>query len=175
MGAGDGLFSVELATQYPEKQFLAVDVKADRLQRGAKVAEERHLSNINFVRARADQIEDIVTEGSVKELWLTFPDPHPKSRSAKHRLTHGTYLYTYTKLLSNDGDLYLKHDSRDFFLWSLEQLVASRWSVTELSFDLHDSDLKNDYKTKTTYEARWLAEGIVTNFVKAEPTSFQKP
>lgn len=167
LGAGDGLFSVQLAIKYPEKMHLALDVKADRLQKGAALAEEHGLTNIRFVRARADQLSEIVTPGSVEQLWLTFPDPFPRDRSAKHRLTHETYLSTYTKLLSDRGALYLKHDSRDFFHWSLEQLVACHWSISELSFDLHDSNFSEEYKIKTTYEKRWLSEGIVTNFVRA--------
>lgn len=165
VGAGTGLFSVELATKYPEKQFVALDVKADRLQKGAYEAEAKGLDNVRFVRARADQLEEVVA--GVEQLWLTFPDPFPKKRSASRRLTHPTFLYTYTKILSPQGSLYLKHDDREFFLWSLEQLVACHWRVVELSFDLHASALAADYKTLTTYEMRWQDEGIATNFVRA--------
>ncbi len=167
VGAGTGLFSVELATRYPKKQFVAIDVKGDRLQTGAYEAETRGLTNVRFVRARADQLGQVVKQRSVEQLWVTFPDPFPKKRSAGRRLTHPTFLYTYTKLLRKKGSLYLKHDSRDFFLWSLEQLVACKWHIQELSFDLHESDLSDDYKITTTYETRWLGEGAVTNFVRA--------
>lgn len=169
VGAGNGLFSVELATRYPDKQFVAMDVKGDRLQAGAREAESRGLTNIWFVRARADQLGEMIADHSVEQLWLTFPDPYPKTRSAKRRLTHATFLYTYTKMLRSDGGLYLKHDSRDFFLWSLEQLVACNWRLSELSFDLHDSDLSDDYKIMTTYETRWVSEGAVINFVQSCP------
>jgi tRNA (guanine-N7-)-methyltransferase len=167
VGAGTGLFSVELATRYPSKQFVAVDVKGDRLQKGAYEAEARGLSNLRFVRARADQLGELFSVSSIEQLWITFPDPFPKKRSAGRRMTHPTFLRIYRDILNKDGALYLKHDSRDFFLWSLEQLVAEKWHIAELSFDLHESDLSDDYKTLTTYEVRWLSEGIVTNFVKA--------
>lgn len=170
LGAGDALFSVELATKYPDKQFVAIDVKADRLQVGAYVAEEKQLNNIRFLRARADQLGELFDPDCIEQLWLTFPDPFPRTRSAGRRLTNSTYLYTYTKLLQSNGAVYFKHDSRDFFLWSLEQLVACKWRIDELSFDLHESDLSDDYKILTSYEKRWLDEGIVTNFVKTTPT-----
>jgi tRNA G46 methylase TrmB len=70
-------------------------------------------------------------------------------------------------LLQPSGAFYLKHDNRDFFHWSLEQLVAEKWHIAELSFDLHDSELSSDYKILTAYEKRWLGEGLTTNFVKA--------
>jgi len=169
LGAGTALFAVELATRYPHKTFVAIDVKADRLQKGAREAETRGLKNISFVRARADQIDQVVDERTVEALWLTFPDPFPKKRSAGRRMTHPHFLKLYKEVLRPDGVLYLKHDNRDFFLWSLEQLVSEKWHVSELSFDLHESELSDDYKILTTYETRWLGEGLVTNFVRAHP------
>ena len=171
LGAGTGLFGVELATRHPDRNFIAVDVKADRLQKGAAEAAGRGLTNIWFIRARADQLVDIVTSNTIRSLWLTFPDPFPKKRSAGRRMTHPGFLSQYAKLLRPRGNVYMKHDSREFFQWSLEQLVAEKWQLRELSFDLHGSELNDDYKIMTTYETRWLREGLVTNFVKASPHS----
>jgi Predicted S-adenosylmethionine-dependent methyltransferase len=168
IGAGTGLFSVELATLYPEKVYLALDVKADRLQKGAYVALERGLKNIIFVRARADQITDIVEPKSLSGIFVTFPDPYPRKRSAGRRLTHPNFLRKYAGLLRETGTLKLKHDNLDFFTWSLEQLVAEKWRITELSFDLHDSELMTDAKILTTYEQRWLNEGRKTNYLAAQ-------
>lgn len=169
LGAGTGLFSVELAKRYPAKTFVAVDVKADRLQKGAGVATEHGLTNVFFVRARADQLEEVVPDQSLESLWITFPDPFPKKRAAGRRMTHAHYLRQYKGLLRENGAFYLKHDNRDFFMWSLEQLVAEKWHISELSFDLHESELSEDYKIQTTYEIRWLSEGFTTNLVKAQP------
>lgn len=167
IGAGTGLFSVELAASSPDKVFLALDVKGDRLQKGARRAEELGLKNIFFIRARADQLAEIVDEGSLEKIWITFPDPFPKKRSAGRRLTHSNFLDVYKKLLKPGGNLLLKHDDRDFFCWSLEQMVTSGWKIDELSFDLHDSSLSGGYKTMTTYEERWIGEGAKINFMRA--------
>lgn len=167
IGAGTALFSVELAARHPERTFVALDVKADRLQRGAYEAIERGLTNVFFVRARADQIEELFDAGSLKWIWVTFPDPCPKKRSAGRRLTHPTFLHRYEALLEPDGALCLKHDNREFFHWSLERLVEEGWTLRELSFDLHESALPEEYKIQTSYERRWLAEGLTTNFVRA--------
>jgi tRNA (guanine-N7-)-methyltransferase len=167
LGAGTALFSVELAARHPRKQFIAVDVKADRLQKGAYEALERGIENVRFVRARADQIDELFDEHSLTALWLTFPDPFSRERSARRRMTHPIYLERYAKLLKSSGSLYLKHDEHKFFEWSLEQLVAEKWHIKELTFDLQDSDLHDDYKIETTYEKHWLSEGLKTNFVRA--------
>lgn len=169
LGAGTALFSVELAARHPDKQFVAVDVKSDRLQKGARQAELRGLSNIRFLRASADHLLQCFRLGSLQQLWLTFPDPFPKDRAAKHRLTHPRFLDIYQQLLAKNGQQLLKHDNHQFFDWSLEQLVASGWRIDQLSFDLHQSDLPSDYKVITSYEQRWMGQGLVTNFVQARP------
>lgn len=184
VGAGNGRFAVELATRHPEQKFVALDVKGDRLQQGARLAEERKLANVRFVRARADQIDQLFAPDSLTAIWVTFPDPFPRKRSAGRRLTHPTFLKKYAHLLKGStlsrednlsdgvyrgaGRLYVKHDNRDFFCWSLEQLVEEMWVIKELSFDLHDSSLSEDYKIMTTYEQKWLSEGLATNFVSAQ-------
>ena len=167
IGAGNGLFSVELAARHPEQMFAAVDVKADRLQHGAYKALERGVTNIAFVRARADQVDELFEANSLSQVWLTFPDPFPRKRSAGRRMTHPTFLAKYSGLLSSSGALYLKHDDPAFFAWSLEQLVAEKWSIDQLAFDVHESVLDDDYKIMTTYEQRWLSEGRTSYFVRA--------
>lgn len=167
LGAGTALFSVELASRHPDKQFVAIDVKADRLQKGAYEAMERGLTNVRFLRARADQLLDCFEQESLESIWLTFPDPYPKKRSAGRRMTHPTFLRMYRELLRPGGSFILKHDNPAFFTWSLEKLVEEKWTMSELSFDLHDSELNQDYKIKTSYEERWLSEGLKTQLVRA--------
>jgi tRNA (guanine-N7-)-methyltransferase len=169
MGAGTGLFSVALARQMPDKQHVAVDVKADRLQTGAYQAASEGLTNLRFLRARADQLRDLLAPHSLASIWVTFPDPFPKKRSAKHRLTHPQYLKLYAELLAVGGALYFKTDAKDLFTWSLEQLVSEGWIIKELTFDLHESSLPDSYKVKTTYETRYTGEGLKIHFVKAMP------
>lgn len=172
LAAGTGLFAVSLAAANPERQVLAVDVKADRLQSGARAAIEQGLQNIKFLRARIeDQLAGLLKPQTITELWLTFPDPFPKKRFAKNRLTHPKFLALYAQLLAPGGALYFKTDAHDLFTWSLEQLVAEGWHISELSFDLHESDLPAFYKVKTSYEQRFTAEGLSTHFVKATPPS----
>lgn len=167
VGAGTGQFVVELAERHPDINYVAIDIKGDRLQRGAREAEAKSLTNVRFLRARADQLVDLFEPNSVHELWLTFSDPFPRSRSAGRRLTHPTFLKIYQMMLGDSGSLLIKHDNPNFFHWSLEQLVSSKWHITELSFDLHESQLADDYMIKTQYELRWLDEGRITQFVRA--------
>lgn len=167
VGAGTALFSVDLAERIPEKTFVAIDVKADRLQKGAYEAHARGLKNIRFLRARADQLAECFVASSIETIWLTFADPFPKPRSAGRRMTHPTFLAIYHALLKPQGSFIVKHDSPEFFAWSLEQLVESGWRIEELAFDLHDSPIASKYDVMTTYEQRWLSEGRKSSLVRA--------
>ena len=82
---------------------------------------------------------------------------------------HPTFLKIYQELLREDGALYFKTDETNLFKWGLEQLVREGWRIERLSFDLHESDLNNNYKVMTTYESRFTKEGLKINFVKALP------
>ena len=169
MGAGTGLFSVVMAAAAPKKRFVAFDIKADRLQSGARAAHEAGLDNLSFLRARADLVEEYFAPHSLEKIWVTFPDPFPKDRSAKHRLLHPRFLKSYATLLKKDGALFFKTDAHDLFEWSLERLVEEGWQVGQLTFDLHESELDEAYKVHTTYEARYVKEGKRIGFVKATP------
>lgn len=167
VGAGTGLFSLELAALNPKNNYVALDVKADRLQKGAHEASERGITNIYFLRARADQICDLFEAHSLAAIWLTFADPFPRKSNAGRRMTNPTFLQKYAEVLLPDGTFYLKHDNDNFFHWSLEQLVNNKWHIDEICFDLHESDLKDEYKILTTFEKRWVGDGRKTKFAKA--------
>lgn len=167
LGAGTGMFAVQLARRHPDRVYLAVDVKADRLQKGAYAALDQGIDNVYFLRSRADQINEVAASNSLREIWLTFSDPFLKQRSSGRRMTHPNFLQKYQTALADNGRLLIKHDNPGFFAWTLEQLVTEKWQINELAFDLHDSDLSDDYKIQTTYEQRWLSEGRTVSFVQA--------
>lgn len=169
LGAGTGLFSISLAQAGPGTLHLAVDVKADRLQTGARRASDENIKNIRFLRARAEQLLEALASQSLDTIWLTFPDPFLRERSSKHRLTHPKYLALYQKLLKPGGRLYLKTDAVALFDWSLEQLAETGWQIHALSFDLHKSNENALVKTPTTYEKRYVSEGKKICFVAATP------
>ena len=169
VGAGTGLFSVALAQEAPKVKHLAVDIKADRLQAGARAADEKKLENLRFLRARVQQLSEIIPPATISTIWVTFPDPFPKDRSSKHRLTHPAYLALYKRLLKPGGKLRFKTDAVALFDWSLEQLADNGWNINNISFDLHNSAIDDVAKTPTTYEQRYMQSGKKICYVEAVP------
>lgn len=164
IAAGNAQFSLQLAKRHPEINFIAVDIKSDRLYSSAKQALAEGATNIAFIRMNMLELNKVFMPSSIDTIWLTFPDPFSRKRSVRRRLTHPQFLDIYSNLLGSTGDLKFKTDSRELFLWSLEQLVAHKWRVKELSFDLHESVMPDDYKVMTYYETRFTAEEIPINY-----------
>jgi len=89
LGCGKGDYSLNLAEKFPDKNFIGVDVKSARLWKGAKIALENKFSNVVFLRIQIENIKEYFGKGEVEEIWITFPDPQPKKRSAKRTANRG--------------------------------------------------------------------------------------
>ena len=94
LGCGKGEYTVELARQNPDKNFVGIDIKGARFWRGAKTAMEEDLTNVAFVRTQIELIEYVFAAAEVSEIWITFPDPQIKYKRTKHRLTNTEFLQT---------------------------------------------------------------------------------
>lgn len=168
IGCGRGEFCLELTRRQPKRKFVGIDIKSDRMWFGAKQARQLKLNNLYFLRANAGDLSDIFAPGSVDIIWLTFPDPYPKKRQAKHRLTHPNYLSVYQQLLSSGGKLRLKTDNRQLFVWSKEQVVEQpAWQLSTSGQDLHAKlPISSDWRVLTSYERRFIAKGQTINYLE---------
>ena len=160
---------MEMAHRFPERNFLGVDLKADRLWKPAGIALNQQVDNVAFLCSHILQLEDWIEEGEAQEIWITFPDPFPKKRQAKHRMLNPPFLKLYQKILSPEGKLHFKTDNLDLFHFGLEQMVRfGSISFHHLSFDLHEEeDFPYEPKIKTTYEKKFLEMGKKINYVCA--------
>ena len=104
IGCGKGAFITGLSKQYPENRLLAVELVPDVLMMAMEKAGRENASNVRFLHANAENIADIIPEGSVSRLYLNFSDPWPKKRNAKRRLTSPLFLERYKKLVQILGN-----------------------------------------------------------------------
>lgn len=167
LACGKGEYTVNLAKIFPEKNFIGIDRKGDRLWRGAKTAIEQNLRNVGFLRIRIEDLTEYFSEQEVSEIWITFPDPQPSQRREKKRLTYTRFLNLYKNILIKKGVMHLKTDNDLLYESSLEQLKDFGAEVMEQTSDLYKSDLVNDVLSiKTYYENKYLAEDKNINYIK---------
>lgn len=168
LGCGKAELSYGLAQMYPDRNFLGIDLKMDRMWRPAKEALAAGIHNIGFLCLHLQEIADHFEENEVDEIWITFPDPFPKNKQAKHRMINPRFLDQYQKILKPGGILHYKTDNTELFYYSLETFVAYKnIRFKKLSFDLHaDEGISADKKVKTTYEKQFMALGEKIKYVQ---------
>jgi len=168
LACGRGEYSVALARQFPERNFIGVDVKGARIWKGARIALEEGLQNVAFLRTRIEQIHYFFAPAEVSEIWVTFPDPFPRKSKANRRLTAPPFLDRYRKILTNGGWVHLKTDSEGLYEFTLESL--QRYEQAELLYqddDIYAGELPlPELGIRTYYEHLHLREGKNIKYVK---------
>jgi tRNA (guanine-N7-)-methyltransferase len=166
LGCGKGEYTVGLATRYPERNFIGIDIKGARMWRGAKQANNMKLPNATFLRTRIEFTTSFFAPGEVDEIWLTFPDPQMKTKREKKRLSGPQFLNLYRQYLKDGGTVHLKTDCRELYdytaaLVSTNGLVKIT-SVTDLYRELPGDPLLS---IRTHYEEMFLKQGIPITYL----------
>ena len=159
LACGKGEYAVGLGRLYPEKNFIGIDIKGNRIWRGAKTAIEEGLQNVAFIRSHIDKVTDYFDKNEVDEIWITFPDPQLRDSRAKKRLTYSRFLRLYQQFLKPGGLVHLKTDSPD--LYQFTKTVINLFDL-ELLVDYDDayaqSVISKELQIKTHYEALDIAQ-----------------
>ncbi|MFZ4862646.1 tRNA (guanosine(46)-N7)-methyltransferase TrmB [Sphingobacterium sp. Mn56C] len=166
LACGKGEYTVNLAKQFPDYNFIGIDYKGNRIWRGAKTALEEGISNVGFLRIQIETILEHFAAQEIAEIWITFPDPQPQDSREKKRLTNPKFLERYKYILKDNGIMHLKTDSDGFYAYTMEQIEALKLPVRKQTTDLYHSDLVDDVLSiKTYYERKYLAVDKNINYV----------
>ena len=137
LACGRGEYAVGLGRMFPEQHFIGIDLKGNRIWKGASIANKDGLKNVAFVRSQIELTSNYFAKNEVDEIWITFPDPQLRWSKAKKRLTHPKFLRLYQQFLKKDGIVHLKTDSPLLYHFTLKVI------------ELYDLDLI--YKTDHLY------------------------
>jgi tRNA (guanine-N7-)-methyltransferase len=168
LACGGGEYTVELAEKYPDKNFIGVDIKGNRLWAGAKSALDQNLHNAAFLRTRIEIISQFFAPDEVAEIWITFPDPFLRPSKSGRRLTSPEFLTRYRTILKAGGLVHLKHDNPEFYAFSKEVIAADE--NCELLYERDDIYAQElDYPElaiKTLYEKKHLEKGRTIKYLR---------
>lgn len=167
LACGKGEYALGLGRLYKERNFLGVDLKGNRIWKGAKTALDEGLTNVGFLRTEIERINDYFVPGEVDEIWITFPDPQLRYSKMKKRLTHPRFLRLYRQIIKPGGTINLKTDSPDLYHFS--KAVINFYGL-ELLRDMDDvykaPDLSEALKIKTHYEALDIANSNSIHYLQ---------
>ena len=165
VGCGKGEYTVGLALQNPEKNFIGIDIKGPRLWKGAKTVKEENLKNVAFIRNKVEFLTSFFAENEIAEIWITFPDPQIKKM--KKRLTSARFLKIYSEILSPEGAINLKTDSVLMHEFTKKIIELNRLKTIYSTDNLYATELDNEVtRIKTFYEQKFLEEGLKITYLK---------
>jgi tRNA (guanine-N7-)-methyltransferase len=168
LACGRGEYTIGLASLFPDRNYIGVDIKGDRIWKGSGVALENSLTNVAFLRTLITYLEIFFEPGEIDELWLTFPDPRPKKRDIKRRLTSPAYLAIFKRLVKPGGYFRFKTDNTELFQYTREQ-VSMFGGIDDLKYteDLYASDLRMEcFDIKTRYELMFADKGEKIKYLR---------
>ncbi|MCB9834977.1 tRNA (guanosine(46)-N7)-methyltransferase TrmB [Candidatus Nomurabacteria bacterium] len=163
LGCGSADLSIGLAKLNHQRLYVALDIQGERLWRAGQKILEEQITNLILVRGNGQELKEYFAPSTLDQIWLTFPDPQPKQRNAKHRLTHPGFLDIYRNILKPGGEVILKTDSSELYQYSLEQFEASLgWEIIQRVVDIDQVSqqaLPQGSKIETYFEVKARERG----------------
>ena len=168
LGCGKGEYTIALAKQNPNFNYIGIDIKGARFWKGAKTALEQNLTNVAFLRTQIELIDLCFGENEIDEIWITFPDPQIKFKRMKHRLTNPNYLMKYQKILIPEGILHLKTDSEFLHGYTLGLLQEGNHEILYSHHNIYNNPHAPEEATlvKTFYENQFLEQKKAITYIK---------
>lgn len=158
LACGKGEYAVGLGRMYPQRNFIGVDVKGNRIWRGAKTALHEGLHNVGFLRTQMDRVTEYFAKDEVREIWITFPDPQLRLSKIKKRLTHPKFLRLYKQFLQPGGLVHLKTDSPNLYNFTKAVIQLYQFELLEDNADVHaGTNINPELLIKTHYESLDIA------------------
>lgn len=166
LGMGKGQFIMELAKQNPDINYIGVELQASAQVMAGKKLEEEPLDNVRLYNQDvAKLLEHEFWIGSIDRIYLNFSDPWPKNRHAKRRLTSDRFTPIYDQLLSANGSIHQKTDSKILFESSIMSLTQNGYEIVDIELDMHNSERPN---IETEYEQKFSKKGFTIKFLEAK-------
>ena len=167
LACGKGEYTCEMAMADKTKNYIGVDVKGNRMHRGAKKALQLNITNAFFLRTDINIISAFFDQEEVSEIWITFPDPHLKKGKDQKRLTSERFLNYYKKILKPGGIIHLKTDDPTLYQFTLDTIEQLKLKLIYADDDIYSKPLHHPFlEIKTYYEGMHLAEKKTIKYVE---------
>lgn len=167
LACGRGEYAVGLGRMFPEQNFIGVDLKGNRIWKGASIANKEGLKNIAFVRSQIELTPNYFAKDEVDEIWITFPDPQLRWSKAKKRLTHPKFLRLYQQFLKTDGIVHLKTDSPLLYNFTLKVIELYGLNLIYKTDNLYaEPTIDPRCLIKTYYEGLDIAQSNKIHYIQ---------
>ncbi len=172
LACGRGEYAVGLGRMFADQNFVGLDLKGNRIWKGASIANRDGLKHVAFVRTQIDQVTQYFAKDEVSEIWITFPDPQLRLSKAKKRLTHPKFLRLYQQFLKPNGIVHLKTDSPNLYLFTKTVIELFGLTLITTTDNLYSTEFLQSDKwddrcsIKTYYEGLNIASSNRIHYIQ---------
>ncbi len=160
VGCGKGKFTAETAAANPDVLLIAVERCREAMVVAMEKARSMGLKNVFFIDMDVANMEEVFAPEEIDRLFINFPDPWPRKKNAKRRLTHRGFLDKYCRVVRTGGEFHFKTDNAPLFEYSVEEFAACGLKVKNLTRNLHEHGIVG---IMTGYEEKFHALGTPIN------------
>ena len=158
LGTGKGQFIVGNAKRNPETNYIGIDSKNEVLYMALKKVLKEKVTNVRLLPFNIENVNEVFAKDEIDRLFINFPDPWPKARHAKRRLTNIRFLKKYKDFLKDNSQIILKTDNKPFFDYSIEEFELAGIDIINITYDLAKE--KDPENIPTEYEQKFMEKGV---------------
>lgn len=167
IGTGTGMHFANHATKHPERLIVGLELKYKPLIQSIRRAHKDGLKNSAICRYHAFNLDLVFEKNEINNMYIHFPDPWVTPRKPKNRVVNRNILDWIYDMQRPGSFLEFKTDSREYFLWALDEIKETKYKVEFQTLDLYSTDSiykKNNFQT--TFEKIFVKQGIEINYIK---------
>ena len=163
IGFGRGEFLLEMAAKYPELAFLGVEVSWKRVLKMARKVARARLENVRLVAGTGQAVlHDCVPSDCIRDIWVNFSDPWPKSAHAHRRIFQPEFVRRAAQVLEPGGILHIATDDPTY-ADQIDQVVAGE-PLLESLYAPESFVREVPGRIATSYEIDWRDGGRQMHF-----------
>lgn len=164
IGSAKGEFLIELATKYPDWNFVGLEIREPLVSLCEKKRRKLELTNLKFlfcnVNVSLDEWLSDLDFGQLKRVSIQFPDPWFKRKHFKRRLLNTNILNSIAKAMSKDGEIFIQSDIFKLIEYMTNTIDKNRYFTRKNLGDLRSID-KNPYNVMTDREIFSLKKNLL--------------
>jgi tRNA (guanine-N7-)-methyltransferase len=167
IGTGSGMHFAHHAMKHPDRLLVGLELKYKPLIQSIRRAHVTGLKNSAICRYHAFNLDFVFDKNEVNNMYIHFPDPWVTPRKPKNRVVNRHILNWIFDMQRPGSFLEFKTDSREYFLWALDEIKETKYKVEFLSLDLYKTDsVYKEQNFQTTFEKIFVRQGIEINYIR---------
>ena len=150
IGCGRGFFLNETASADPEALYIGVEGCRSVAIKALEKTEAAGLANVRYAITFINDLTDLFGAAALDGIYLHFPDPWPKDRHEKRRLTSTGHARGFFAALKTGGFLEFRTDNEAFFEYSRTRVLSAGFRIAAETRGLTAPRVQTEYERKFT-------------------------